>query len=213
MPTLSVVSDVVCPWCYIGKHRLNQALANIALEAPDFDINIRWLPFELNPDLPAEGMSRSEYCIRKFGSMDYANRLYDNVAAHARADGLPVNLEKIKVTPNTTLAHRLIWFADQQGRCEAMIDALFTGYFVAGKNIGDADTLASLAAEIGFNGLTVKTFLASDEGVKEHWELSGLAVDSGAQGVPAYLWGDRWLFTGAQTPETIATIIKDQLFP
>ena len=211
MSPLNIVSDVVCPWCYIGKRRLDIALTEIRREFPQLELAIHWLPFELNPGLPPQGMSREEYCVRKFGSLDYANRLYDNVAANARADGLPIRLDKITVTPNTKLAHRLIWFAEQQGLSDRTVDELFAGYFVNGENVGDLETLVAIGARAGLDTATVRTFLTSNDGVEQCTLLTEQAYDSGAQGVPAYLWGEQWLFTGAQSPETIAAVLRQQL--
>ena len=156
-------------------------------------------------------MPRDEYCVRKFGSLEYANRLYENVAANARADGLPIHLERISVTPNTRLAHRLIWFAEQQGLADQMVDQLFIAYFVDGNDIGEPETLAAVAAIAGLDKAVVSAFLASDEGLEQCAALAEQAYDSGAQGVPAYLWGEQWLFTGAQASETIAAILRQRL--
>ena len=131
---LEIVSDVVCPWCYIGKHRLERGLAMLK-SGHKFDI--RWRPYELNPTLPAEGMDRRDYCEAKFGSLEYADQLYANVAANAEADGLPMDVAAIKRTPNTRAAHRLIEAAGECGRQDALVDALFKAYFVDGKDVGD----------------------------------------------------------------------------
>lgn len=206
MSILKIISDVVCPWCYIGKHRLSQALEIL----DDERIVVQWLPFELNPGLPVDGMPREDYCVRKFGSLDRANHVYENIANNARADGLPIALEKITVTPNTQLAHRMIWFAEQHQLADNMVDKLFEAYFVLGKNIGDAKCLKTLGVEIGLSKNTIEDFLNCDEGVEEVGLLAEESYDSGAQGVPAFMWGKQWLFAGAQSPETIAMIIKQQ---
>lgn len=206
MNVLKVISDVVCPWCYIGKHRLEQALENL----PGAKIEVRWLPFELNPGLPPEGMAREDYCVRKFGSLEYAKRLYDNIAATARADGLEINLDKISRTPSTKLAHRLIWYAEKYDLADAMLSKLFEAYFVDGVDIGSDQRLADLASEIGLEHKNVMQFLDGEEGVREVHALTEYAYDSGTQGVPAFMWGEQWLFAGAQSPETIAMVIEKQ---
>ncbi len=195
MAILKVISDVVCPWCYIGKHRLSQALAMLESDR----INVQWLPFELNPGLPEQGMPREDYYVRKFGSADNAKRIYDNVANNARADGLPIALEKITVTPNTRRAHRLIWLADQHKRADKMVDKLFEAYFVMGINISDPACLVQLGIEAGLDKETTEAFLAGNDGEKEVRALAEEAYDSGAQGVPAFLWDTQWLFAGAQS--------------
>ena len=142
-----------------------------------------------------------------FGIHDAA----DTDFRHARADGLPIRLDKITVTPNTKLAHRLIWFAEQQGLSDRTVDELFAGYFVNGENVGDLETLVAIGARAGLDTATVRTFLTSNDGVEQCTRLTEQAYDSGAQGVPAYLWGEQWLFTGAQSPETIAAVLRQQL--
>jgi predicted DsbA family dithiol-disulfide isomerase len=207
MAILKVISDVVCPWCYIGKHRLAQALKIL----DDESITVQWLPFELNPGLPPEGMPREDYYVRKFGSKDNAKRIYENVADNARADGLPIDLDKITVTPNTRLAHRLIWLAQQHHCADDMVDKLFEAYFVLGKNISDPACLVRLGMEVGLDKAATEAFLSGDAGAREVAELAEQAYDSGAQGVPAFMWDTQWLFAGAQSPETIAMVIKRQL--
>jgi len=207
MTTLKVISDVVCPWCYIGKHRLDQALALL----PEHNIEVQWLPFELNPNLPIDGMPREDYCVRKFGSLENAQRIYGNVAAHANADGLAINLEKIAITPNTKRAHRLIWYASQQQLGDAVVDNLFGAYFVNGEDISNIECLAKLGAAAGLEEAQVNSFLHSDRGTQETRVLTEASYDSGVQGVPAFMWGDLWLFAGAQSPETIALVLEKQL--
>ena len=210
---ISVVSDVVCPWCYIGKHRLAKGLEILSREIPEVRsaIAIEWLPFQLNPAIPVEGMDRSEYCRMKFGSLEYANKLYENVAANARADGLPIELDKISVTPNTRMAHRLIYFASIHGVGDAAVDELFEAYFVSGMDIGKPETLAALAPRFGLDTGSTLKFLMSNDRADELQTLIDRAYESGIQGVPAFLWNGKWLLTGAQSPETIAQVIRQQL--
>ena len=210
---LGVVSDVVCPWCYIGKHRLEQSLAIISNEMPRAraKIQIEWLPFELNPGLPLNGMDRNDYCQMKFGSLEYANKLYSNVAANARNDGLPINLERISVTPNTRRAHRLIRLASKHALGDKMVDALFQAYFVRGDDIGQVEVLIKLASEQGLDARTVRNCLTAEQETAEFQTALESAYESGTQGVPAFLWNNNYLLTGAQAPPTIAAVIKQQL--
>ncbi len=202
---LDIVSDVVCPWCYIGKHRLGQALAMLD-EA--VDLEIRWRPFELNPGMPREGMDRRAYCEAKFGSVEYANQLYANVAANARADGLPMAVERIARTPNTRAAHRLIEAAGRAGCQDAVVDALFQAYFVDGRDIGSTATLVDIAAAAGLNADAIETLLRGAGGDEEIERQEREAHELGVNGVPAFLFNGRLLFSGAQTPQTIALSIQ-----
>ncbi|MEQ8232017.1 MAG: DsbA family oxidoreductase [Gammaproteobacteria bacterium] len=202
---LDIVSDVVCPWCYIGKHRLAQALA---LLDGDIDLDIHWRPFELNPGMPREGMDRRAYCEAKFGSVEYANQLYANVAANAQADGLPMAVERIQRTPNTRAAHRLIELAGRSGCQDAVVDALFQAYFVDGRDVGDTATLVELGAAAGLNRDAVETALLAAAGDDEITRQEREAQTLGVSGVPAFLFNGRLLFSGAQTPQTIALAIR-----
>lgn len=210
---IGIVSDVICPWCYIGKHRLEQSLNIISRELPAAraKIQLQWLPFELNPGLPESGMDRGDYCRMKFGSLEYANKLYANVAANARSDGLPINLERISVTPNTRRAHRLIYLASQYGCSDKIVDALFRAYFVDGADIGQLDVLSALASRHGLDEHDVRNSLIDDKEAPEFQVAMERAYDSGTQGVPAFLWNGNYLITGAQAPETIAAVIEQQL--
>lgn len=205
---LEIVSDVVCPWCYIGKRRLEQALALLGKKV---SLTLRWRPYELNPDMPATGMDRETYCVRKFGSLDYAQKLYANVAANAHADGLALNHERIKRTPNTRAAHRLILLAERHGVQDEIVDGLFAAYFVEGRDIGDPQVLLEIAVAAGIAREVVSAFLAGDEGNDEITRQETAAHRLGIQGVPAFVLNGRLLFSGAQPPaviaETLATIL------
>jgi predicted DsbA family dithiol-disulfide isomerase len=205
---LDIVSDVICPWCYVGKRRLEQALERIG---PEIAIDVRWRPFELNPTMPPGGIDREVYCIRKFGSLEYGERLYANVAANAHADGLPMEYERIARVPNTRAAHRLIWFAEQHEAQDAVVDGLFAAYFVDGRDIGDPNVLTEVAVSAGLERERVEGLLGSDEGDElvdsDEMEARRLGID----GVPAFLLNGRYIFSGAQTPETIALAIEQAI--
>lgn len=202
---LDIVSDVVCPWCYIGKHRLARALALLDQSPP---LEIRWRPFELNPNLPAAGMDRRAYCAAKFGSIERADELYANVAANAHADGLAMAVERIARTPNTRRAHRLIELAHAHACQDAVIDALFQAYFVDGRDIGDLETLIALGSAAGIDQESLTAALADDAGDAAIERQENAAHELGVSGVPAFLYNDRLLFSGAQSPETIARAIQ-----
>jgi predicted DsbA family dithiol-disulfide isomerase len=202
---LEIVSDVVCPWCYIGKHRLEQGLR---LLDDDIEFDIQWRPYELNPGLPREGMDRRDYCEAKFGSIEYANQLYANIAANAAADGLPIAVDRIVRTPNTRSAHRLIEMAGPHKCQDAVVDALFKAYFVDGEDVGDVEVLKRIAVACGMNRDVVETALA-DTSRDQHIEtLEREAQEQGITGVPAFLFNGKMLFSGAQSAETIALSLK-----
>ncbi len=202
---LEIVSDVVCPWCYIGKHRLERGLALLKSE---HKFDIRWRPYELNPTLPAEGMDRRDYCKAKFGSLEYADQLYANVAANAEADGLPMDVAAIKRTPNTRAAHRLIEAAGECGRQDALVDALFKAYFVDGKDVGNHETLEKLALEAGLDQQTATDTLQNSSRDVEIEAYEGAVKEQGIHGVPAFLFNGRMLFSGAQSAETISLSLQ-----
>ncbi|HJP35145.1 MAG TPA: DsbA family oxidoreductase [Gammaproteobacteria bacterium] len=208
MTTLDIVSDVVCPWCYIGKQRLSGALE---LLGPELPMRVRWRPYELNPTMPRDGMDRKAYYVRKFGSEEYVEQLIANVAANARNDGLELNYANITRVPNTRMAHRLIWLAERFDAQDAIVDGLFAAYFVDGRDIGDSAVLIDIAVAAGLERATVENFLAGDEAYDIIETEEREAQSSGIQGVPAFLLNGRFLFSGAQSPETISLAITQAL--
>ncbi len=138
--TIEIYSDVVCPWCYIGKRRLERALDQLNGAA---QARITWRPFQLNPTMPKEGMDRTTYLESKFGSLDAFRQLEEHVLAAGAAERIPFAFEKVARTPNTFMAHRLMWYAEQQGRQDAVVESLFRGYFVEGADIGIPSTLGA----------------------------------------------------------------------
>ncbi len=203
--TLEIISDVVCPWCYIGKRRLSQALEILGSDIP---ITVRWKPYELNPTMPAGGMDRQNYYASKFGSAAYAENLIANVTANAHNDGLAMDYDNIKRVPNTRIAHRLIWLAEQFDCQDAIVDALFQAYFVDGRNIEDREVLLDIAVEAGIADDVASEFLDSDEALDLVATEAKAAHNAGIQGVPAFVLNGRFLFSGAQSPETISLTIK-----
>jgi len=155
---IDIVSDAICPWCYIGKRRLERALAM----APQPDLQIGWRPFQLNPDMPLEGMDRQEYLRLKFGDRA-GGRMYQAVEEAGRAEGIPFNFDRIRRTPNTLLVHRLIRYAAREGHQDDVVEAAFRAYFVEGEDIGQVDTLVRLTEGIGMDGARVRAYLESDE--------------------------------------------------
>jgi predicted DsbA family dithiol-disulfide isomerase len=212
MLDLMVVIDVICPWCYVGKRRLEKALAIAGAGAR---IRVNWLPFELNPDMPGEGMERRLYRTRKFGSWERSQAMDAQLAELGRQDGLDFRYDLMTRTPNTFDAHRLIWLAGQgarEGRSqEALVEALFRGYFGQGRDIGDATVLAEIASYAGIDGARAKAFLQGEEGKAEIRGYEATAKTAGISGVPAFIANRRVLFMGAQPPEVIASALRDVL--
>lgn len=194
---ITVYSDVICPWCYVGKRRLEAAL-----DAPGVprDIEFTWLPFELNPDMPAEGITREEYRTRKFG-LDRAAELDRNMTATGREVGIDFAFDRMQVTPNTRLAHRLIWEAGRQGRQSEVVNRLFKAYFEDALDIGKPDVLAKLADEIGLDPTGVAQALSSQESLDTVVELEDRGRGMGIQGVPFFIVLGKYGVSGAQPPE------------
>ncbi|MCM0021958.1 MAG: DsbA family oxidoreductase [Tagaea sp.] len=201
MIRIDIVSDAVCPWCFIGKRRLERALA---AEVPD-GIVVGWRPFQLNPDLPADGMDRKEYLRLKFGSESGGER-YKHVIAAGLEEGIPFDFGAIKRTPNTIAAHRLIRRAEAEGTQDATVEALFQAYFTRGADIGDLDTLADIAASIGADRAAVRAYLESGEGDAEVRAEDQFARQVGIQGVPCFVVERKYAISGAQPPEAFAEV-------
>jgi len=193
---IDIVADVICPWCFIGKRRLETALAQRPAIAPD----ITWRPFQLNPDMPAEGMPREAYLAAKFGGQAHAKRINQAAVDAGTSVGIPFAFEKIQRTPNTLAAHRLVRFAQREGRATELVDRLFAGYFIEGRDIGNSDVLAAIAGESGLDPATARAFLA---GTSERAEV--LADDAGARrlginAVPCFIFDGQYAISGAQEP-------------
>jgi predicted DsbA family dithiol-disulfide isomerase len=191
---LTIISDPVCPWCFIGKARLDAALA----QRPAALIEPFWSPYALNPDMPAAGMDRKAYTEGKFGGADGAARVYGAIASAAEADGLALALDRIERQPNSTDASRLIRWAQRQGRGHAAAQAVFAAWFQQGRDIGDATTLAAIAEEIGADGSAARAHLDSGADVAETIAEAARWRALGVDGVPAYIIGDLGATTGAQ---------------
>ena len=190
---IEVASDVVCPWCYIGKRRLEKALELV----DDVEIELRWLPFQLNPDMPTEGMPRVEYREAKFGSLERSRALDARVIAEGKSEGIEFAFDRIERTPNTTLAHQLIAAAPDQNK---VVDALFRAYFEEAKDIGDAAVLAEIAQQCGV-----------DEWPQKAPDVSALEEEVRAMGVsavPTFIFERRTGIAGAYPPEQLAEAIR-----
>lgn len=200
---IETFADLICPWCYIGKHRLMRALA----ERPRVRPEMRWQPFQLNPDMPRAGMERDAYLSAKFGGPERARQIYAVVEETAERDGLALHLGRIRRTPNTLDAHRAIRIAARHGLGDAMADALFRVYFADGLDIGDRDTLAATAAGVGFDGHEMKALLASDAESTAVQSADKLARQLGLQAVPCYIFDRRYALSGAQEPTSFLPLL------
>ena len=207
---LTIISDVICPWCFIGKKNLEKALD---LLPNRHDYSIVWRPYELNPGMPREGMDRREYRSRKFGSWEHSLALDAQVAQAGQQAGITFRHDLMKRTPNTLNAHRLIWFAQREGVQDTVVEGLFKAYFTDGRDVGDLEVLADLAAAAGLERAKTAAFLASDEGAEEVRLEESMAISKGISAVPTFILGGEELFSGARKPDVIAAHLTEAVAP
>lgn len=201
--TIDVVSDVVCPWCYIGKRKLESALA-LPEAASLPNVLVRWHPFQLNPELPAQGISRQHYLEDKFGGPARAAEVYQRVRAAGQAVGLTLNIEGITLQPNTLAAHALIAFA-QAGDFDAsdIKERLLKAYFVENRFIGSTDVLAEIAEEAGLNGAHARAFVSDPEQLAAVAQADAHIRSLGVSAVPFFIFNQKVAVSGAQDPATL----------
>ena len=197
MNSIAIYSDLICPWCYIGKRRMEAALRQLPGGA-----QISWHPFQLNPEMPREGMNRKIYRSNKFGSWERSQALDAQVVATGKTVGIEFRYDLQTHTPNTFDSHRLVWLAGVRGRQDAVVEALFRGYFCEGVNFSERENLVRIATSAGLNAAEVERFLASDEGSAEVNFGEQCARKLGITGVPFYVANQATAFSGAQRPET-----------
>jgi predicted DsbA family dithiol-disulfide isomerase len=201
-PRIDVISDAICPWCYIGKRQLERALALLAEKGLHFDV--AWHPFQLNPDMPAEGWDRKEYRIQKFGSWEKSQAMDARITETAAGIGLEFHLDRLTRTPNTVNAHRAIWLAGQHGVQDAVLEALFKLYFVDGGDLGDVALLTETAVAAGLDRDALVAMYEGDEGRDVVLRGDAAARQGGISGVPSFLMGGYLLFSGALPAEQMA---------
>lgn len=215
MISIDIVSDLVCPWCFIGKRRLAVALASVREDYPDFACLIRWQPFFLNPDTPPEGEPYMPFLEKKFGSRARVDALFAHVRDAGRPYGLEYAFEKIQLRANTLKAHRLLHWAQQRGEVDARIDALierlFAAQFQRGEALGDLNTLVSIAEECGLPKSAVAAYLASDEDVALVREKEKNYRQRGISMVPSFILQDEMIIVGAEDPNILANAIRQLL--
>ncbi len=198
--TIDVVSDVVCPWCYVGKRRLERALAL----RPERVVELRFRPFQLDATIPSEGLDRQDYMRKKFGSLDRLSEVHKRLEDIGSTEGIDFHFKDIKRSPNTLEAHRLIGLAHGLGTQDKMVEFLFDAYFVRGLDIGDRGVLATIAAEAGLDRDEALKFLESGELADRVRREIETAQELGIQGVPFFIFGGRYAVSGAEAPEVIA---------
>jgi predicted DsbA family dithiol-disulfide isomerase len=200
---LEIFSDTVCPWCYIGKRRLERALHL----RPQPGLVRRWRAFQLNPGLPASGMDRRQYMIAKFGSLDRAQRLYEAVSRVGAQEGIKFDFDRITRTPNTVRSHRLLYAAAEEDKQPELLETIFKAYFTEGRDIGDPDVLAELAQEAGLSGAAVSDALIEggrlDSAMTEDLQSRRIGIN----GVPFFIFNGRFGLSGAQEPEALLNML------
>jgi len=201
---IDMIGDVMCPWCFIGKRRLERALAR----RPRIPVSLSWRPFQINPLLAPEGMDRKAYLVTKFGSEAQVRLLLAAIAEAGAGENIAFEFDRIRRTPNSLDAHRLIAWADQEGagqggrgKSGAMIDALFHAYFIEGADIGDSATLARIAGTQGLSPKEAASFLESETGIEEVLTEDHAARRFGISGVPCFIIDGKWTLAGAMEPE------------
>jgi predicted DsbA family dithiol-disulfide isomerase len=204
---IEVVSDVVCPWCFIGKRRLEKALALLGRK----DVRVHWKPFELNPDAPKEGMNRAAYRARKFGSLAYAQQLETHVVEAGAEEGIGFRFDRIERVPNTIDAHRLIWLAAQHGGQDAVVENLFRAYFIDAQDVGMPEVLRRIGVQSGLDPGRIEQLLAGDTGRSEVLAEERESRAQGVSGVPTFFVNGHPVMSGAQKPDLLASVLAPVL--
>ena len=205
MIKLDILSDPICPWCYIGKNNLDRVLA----KEPINPFTIEWHPFQLNPEMPLAGMNRQDYLEQKFGGKQNAYRVYSRISSTAVKAGLNLELQLIKKTPNTLNAHRLIHWAGIEGLQNSVVSALFESYFVKGEDIGDLSTLVKIGAFVGLDKDLISKLLKEDTELIEIKQRDANSRERGVTGVPTFIIANTHVLPGAQTEELWSSILLD----
>jgi predicted DsbA family dithiol-disulfide isomerase len=205
MNSIVIYSDLICPWCYIGKRRMEEALRKLPAGT---EVSRSWHPFQLNPDMPREGLDRKTYRREKFGSSERSQAMDAQVAAAAKSVGLEFRYDLQKHTPNTFDSHRVVWLAGASGVQDAVVEALFRAYFCEGVNFSDRRKLVEVGVSAGLDRLELERSLAGEESAIAVLEEEQRARILGLTGVPFYLINDASAITGAQPPETFIAALR-----
>lgn len=205
---INIISDTICPWCYIGERKFSQALKTITKERPDISFEINWRAFQLSPDTPKEGVDRKKSLKRKFGDGDHARAIYENIRQAGADAGLQFNFEAQERTPNTLDSHRLIRWSNFDGCQAEVVEALFKAYFMEGRDIGKAEVLIEIARDNGMDGDLVGELLASDADEEVIRAEDRASREQGIGGVPAFVFDNMFTIGGAQETETFERILR-----
>ncbi len=200
---IDIYSDIVCPWCYVGKRRLERALTSVGR-----DVHVTWRPFQLNPTMPLDGMDRTTYLEAKLGSLEAFGRMEEQLLAAGSNEQISFAFEKIQRTPNTFAAHRLVWYAAQQVKQDEVMETLFRAYFLEGKDIGDVRTLVYVSAEVGLDRTETEDFLASEKGAVEVKSEEAVGRRLGIRGVPYFVLNGSISISGAQPPDIFVSALQ-----
>ena len=200
-------SDTICGWCYIGKERLKQALREVGGNG----IKVTNLPFQLNPDMPLEGMDRIQYIKKKFGSIENAKPMYDNMILQGQQENLEIKLDKIKKTPNTVKSHLLIDYAKLNKVENEVMDSIFESYFFKAKDIGDENVLLQIGKKHDLDIKGLEKFITQKENLQKIDKLDTIAKQMGISGVPFYIFNDKISISGAETVENLTKAINKSL--
>ena len=203
--SIDVVSDVVCPWCYLGKRRLDHAIEML----PGFDVTVRWKPFRLDPTIPPEGIAREAYLTGKFGSVEAVRPAHDQLTDLGRIEGIDYHFDRITRSPDTTDAHRVIRWAAAANAQSHIVERLFMAYFTEGRDIGDPAVLAEAADEVGLDATLIVEQLDSDMDRATIAAEIDNAYEIGVTGVPCFVVDGRYAIMGAQETETLARALVD----
>lgn len=209
--TIEVVSDVVCPWCFVGLRRLERAIDLVREEQPDFQYELRWRPFFLNPDTPQEGEPYLPFLVQKFGGRERVEEIWQRIREVGATLGIDYHFEKIQVRANTLMAHRLIHWAQQQGDASGVVEGLFKAQFEQGENVSDRLVLANVAAACGYDHTEVLSYLDSDEDVSLIQHMEHESRTWGVNSVPTFVFDRKSGVQGAEDPMVLATEIKQVL--
>lgn len=202
---VEIYSDMVCPWCFIGKRRWEKAIETAGYAN---NVHVTWRPFQLNPTMPKAGMDRRTYLEAKFGGVAARREIEERLAKAGETDGIVFAFDRIARTPNTFEAHRLMWFAQQHKRQDDLAEGLFHAYFSEGRDIGAGQTLVDIAAESGLDRDATRQFLASDQGVEVVREEEAAGHRLGIRGVPYFVLNSAYAISGAQPPDTFVSALQ-----
>ena len=204
---IDIIFDTVCPWCYIGKRRLEMALSM----RPQIRVKLNWRPFLLNPEMPPEGIDRTAYLVKKFGSESRTNRIYGTIGEAGQSVEIDFAFERIGKTPNSVDSHRLVRFAHERGLADEVVEALFVEFFINGRDIGNLRVLTEIGAANGLDAQEVEAYLNTDADVGAIHDENVHAHRLGINGVPSFAFNEKFVISGAQEPQVLARMLDAAL--